>query len=445
MRDAQIQAVSRILQFGLLISTSLALYYGINILTGVGGNNPNAKTTFLIAEIFAAFHLMGIYWLKKEYYPQIVLASVWGAFAIIMWVMQTLGLGFYSPIFYLVFVLIIMSGYLLGLRHLLLFSTTACLSIIFIYFQEVLGWRVTEYPIPRFDLLMLILFSVLFCTMGTRVTLVELNTRSDELESIQDGLEEMVQKRTIQLADALNKAEKANQAKSTFLATMSHELRTPLNAIIGYTDMLEEDFVEGTINQDSVEDVVRVRKSGQHLLSLINTILDLSKIEAGEEEFYIEPISIQELIDEVVTTARPLCSKSQNRLEVYLHHMQDDSGEAVSVVADRQKLCQILLNLVSNACKFTQGGTVTIAVDLINDAQEIEFSVRDTGIGIPEADIDQLFEPFLQLDNAYNRKYEGTGLGLAITKQYCQAMGGQISAANHADGGAIFKVILPAM
>ena len=446
IRESQIKVILRFLLFGLLISGSLLLYYGFALLNFIDDNSPNFRITFPIALLFSIFFILGIRILKAGYYIQIVLTFIWGSFGVIFWVMQTLGLGFYSPIFYLVFVLIIMSGYLLGLRHLIIFSITACLSIIFIFLQELLGWRTTEFPVPRVDLLIFVLFAIIFCTLGTRVTLVELNNRSNELEEIQNHLEELVQERTVQLGEALNKAEKANQAKSIFLATMSHELRTPLNAIIGYTEMLEEDLNEGVIHDDSVEDLARVRKSGRHLLSLINAVLDLSKVEAGEESFCLEPCLVEEIIEEVMISARPLCKQSRNSLSVEpLKHDKVDVDEETYVIADQQKLCQVLLNLVSNANKFTQDGAIKMTVAFDEKASVVKFSIKDTGIGIPETEIDQLFEPFIQLENRYNRKYEGTGLGLAISKQYCQMMGGEITATNHTDGGAIVTVTLPAI
>ena len=177
---------------------------------------------------------------------------------------------------------------------------------------------------------------------------------------------------------------------------------------------------------------------------MIKAILDLSKIEAGEESFHIEPVPIQEILEVVMTAARPLCNQSENSLEIVFDQVDDNLKRCSRVVADRQKLCQVLLNLVSNANKFTHGGTVKIDIEFDEGAGEVTFFVIDSGIGIPEEDIEHLFEPFLQLENAYNRKYEGTGLGLAITRRYCQLMGGRISAKNNVGKGAEFKVTLPA-
>ncbi len=295
------------------------------------------------------------------------------------------------------------------------------------------------FAIKEEPLLWIIALAPIILALFARIA----GVRQDEVKLVVTDLQDSI----IRLNETMvsrDLAEAANQAKSTFLATMSHELRTPLNAIIGYTEMLEEELVVGVIRPSSIEDIVRIRKSGKHLLGLIKAILDLSKVEAGEEEVCIEPITTQEIMDALEIAASPLCIQANNRLEIKFNGQPQYAKENIVVLADRQKLCQILLNLVSNANKFTNEGAITVSVLPKIKSQQVLFSVSDTGIGIPVDQIDNLFQPFVQLDNAYNRKYEGTGLGLAISSKYCHLMGGEISAHNQETGGAEFQVTLPA-
>ena len=443
-KSSQTRIIRSFLTVGFLISLFLSGYYAITLLFLNGFDNPNNKSTLLIAFVFVLAFCIGFYMINRGYIYPVVLVVVWGTFGAIFWIMQVLGLGFYSPIFYFIFVLIVICSYSLEGRHLLFFTTIACCTIIFTFLQENFGLRQTEFPIPRIDFLIIILFSVIFTAFGIHNTLQELNQRTTQLEEVQDHLEELVDERTKQLEDALLKAEKANQAKSIFLATMSHELRTPLNAIIGYTEMLAEDLSAGIIHEESVSDTQRIHQSGKHLLNVINSILDLSKVEAGEETLRFEPIPPAEIIEAVVESSRPLFAGSNNSVIVQLFTDVDADVEEIAVFADRQKLAQILLNLVSNGNKFCQNGIITLSVERSKSKEEFVFSVHDTGIGLPEGDIKPLFEPFQQLDNTYNRKYEGTGLGLAICKKFCDLMNGEIKAYNHPDGGAVFQVTLPA-
>lgn len=443
-KDSQTLIISSIISVGLLISLVLSGYYAFTLLFLNGLDNPNNKSTLLIALIFLAAFAIGSYLVGRGYIYPVVLIAVWGTFAAIIWIMQVLGLGFYSPIFYFIFVLIILCSYFLAGRQLILFTVAASLFIIFTFLQENFGWRQTEFPIPRIDFLIIILFSITFTAFGTYSTLWELSQRTEQLEQVQDHLEELVEERTKQLESALLKAEKANQAKSTFLATMSHELRTPLNAIIGYTEMLAEDLTEGVIHENSVSDTRRIHQSGKHLLNVINSILDLSKLEAGEESLQIESISPIRIIQEVVDSSKPLFTRSNNRVVVQLLVQTEGDTEQLAVAADRQKLTQILLNLVSNGNKFCQNGIIMLSVERSETGSDLIFSVQDTGIGLPDGDIERLFEPFQQLDSTYNRKYEGSGLGLAICKKFCELMDGHIHAFNHPEGGAVFQVTLPA-
>lgn len=276
----------------------------------------------------------------------------------------------------------------------------------------------------------------------------KLEARTDELQKINTRLEgeiterqkiqEALEDRSLKLAEALEQAELANQAKSTFLATMSHELRTPLNAIIGYTEMTLEELLEGVISSDTIRDVSRIRDSGKHLLYLINMILDLSKVETGNEKVHNAEVAVVDLLDGVLALSWPLVTRSGNKLSVNVSDIAKRT-----IVTDQRKLAQILINLVSNAAKFTENGKIAISAELEDGENRIVFSVQDSGIGIPDDQVDNLFEPFHQLDNSFNRKYSGSGLGLAICKKYCDLIGGNLSYQKGGRQGSIFSVALP--
>jgi signal transduction histidine kinase len=231
--------------------------------------------------------------------------------------------------------------------------------------------------------------------------------------------------------------ELASQHKSQFLASMSHELRTPLNAIIGLTEMMTEHAPRfGT--EKASEPLNRVLKAGRHLLSLINEILDLSKIEAGKLELNIEQIAILPVVEEVAATSRPLAEQNGNRLVV------DCKGDIDTIRADPLRLRQVLLNLLSNACKFTKEGEVALRVQKVADGRHwVEFAVSDTGIGMTAEQQAKLFEEFSQADSLTARRYGGTGLGLAITRKLARMMGGDVTLTSDPGKGSVFTVRLP--
>ena len=237
---------------------------------------------------------------------------------------------------------------------------------------------------------------------------------------------------------ARDMAQAANSAKSQFLAKMSHELRTPLNAIIGYSEILQEEAedAEDLKPEDLILDLQKIQRSGKHLLELINDVLDISKIEAGKMDLCVETFALDTVINDVISQIQPLLEKRVNTLKIVI---EDYLGEMHS---DLTKLRQILLNLLSNAAKFTQKGTISLEVKQ-DDTQQISFSVTDNGIGMTEEQQQKVFQAFTQADISTTRCYGGTGLGLAITKRFVEMMGGSISVDSEFGKGSAFKLLLP--
>jgi len=220
---------------------------------------------------------------------------------------------------------------------------------------------------------------------------------------------------------------------------MSHELRTPLNAIIGYSEILQEEVQDRDLN-DLIPDLKKIQDAGNHLLALINDVLDISKIEAGKMELHLETFPLQTLIHEVVTTVHPLVEKNNNELKV---EFQEEPG---SMHADLIRVRQILFNLLSNACKFTSDGVITLRAsrEKLENKEWIFLRVLDTGIGMTSSQLQKLFQAFSQADTSTSRRFGGTGLGLFISRRFCQMMGGDIEVESESGRGTTFTVRLPA-
>ena len=242
-----------------------------------------------------------------------------------------------------------------------------------------------------------------------------------------------------ELEIARGAAEEANRAKSAFLANMSHELRTPMNAILGYSEMLMEE-AEDLEQEDLIPDLKKIHQAGGHLLALINGVLDISKIEAGKMDLYLETFEVGGMLDDVVATIDALIKKNNNTLRI------EREGELGSMRADLTKVRQVLFNLLSNAAKFTEQSTIELSArrEKTDSGDRLTFAVEDSGIGIASDKIGKLFEEFTQADASTTREYGGTGLGLAISRKFCQMMGGDVTVESELGKGSTFTIRLPA-
>lgn len=250
---------------------------------------------------------------------------------------------------------------------------------------------------------------------------------------LRDIREQRAQERALE--ERRQAAEAASLAKSRFLASMSHELRTPLNAIIGYSELILEELDDGVPAENSRSDLQAIRDAGRHLLGLINDVLDMSRIEAGQTRVHREPIHPAELARAVGAVARPLVEGNGNRFVLEL------DTQLPLLETDSSKLRQCLLNLIGNAAKFTQDGVVTLRVQRVDDA--VLWTVSDTGIGISPEALHRIFDAFVQAEDDIDRRFGGTGLGLALTRQLIELLGGRIEVESQLGAGSSFHLFLP--
>ncbi len=306
------------------------------------------------------------------------------------------------------------------------------------YYDILKKWTSEEvqFQLPVWlQILGLIAGVVLFMSLAGSVILkYQVNARTRELKQINSEMEERIIERTAELAQAMEKAQSADRLKSAFLATMSHELRTPLNSIIGFTGILLQ-RLGGPLNEEQDKQLSMVYESAKHLLELINDVLDISKIEAGQLNVAQEAFPLGDSLEKVLKTAQPLADRKGIRLSA---EIDPNIG---TVTSDRRRVEQILLNLLSNAIKFTEQGFVRLHCSV--QGSVIALAVSDSGIGIRPEDMDKLFNAFQQIESGITRKYDGTGLGLSISRKLANLLGGEIRVESEWGKGSTFTFLLP--
>ncbi len=306
------------------------------------------------------------------------------------------------------------------------------------YYQALQKWISEEisYQFPLWIKIfsLIILFSLVVSIISGIILKNQVNLRTKELKNSYLEMEKKVQIRTSELAKAMEKAQQADNLKSAFLATMSHELRTPLNSIIGFTGILIQELA-GPLNDEQKKQLSLVQKSSRHLLSLINDILDISKIESGQLKLDYSEFCLKESIEKVLKIIEPLATRKGLIIK------SDISEKINTINCDQRRIEQVLLNLLSNAVKFTEKGEIKVTCTYSNYLCHI--SIKDSGIGMEKDELNKLFIPFSQVDKGLARKYEGTGLGLSICKKLVEKMKGEIKVMSSHGKGSTFSIHIP--
>jgi signal transduction histidine kinase len=300
-------------------------------------------------------------------------------------------------------------------------------------YQQTVDHVAVEWRNALAQLLLLYLSSLYLLMSGRNAE--KLRERTTQAVRLARDSIHQLQERSNQLAKAKEEAEAASVAKSQFLANMSHELKTPLNAIIGYSEMLIEDPDADEASRRA--DLEKIRLSGQHLLGLINEVLELARLESGKSNVSLEEIDVATLAQEAAVGLQAVAQKNKNVMEVSCQR------NLAPMLTDAVKLRQILMNLLGNALKFTEGGRVRLEVRTTEDDTALTFRVSDTGMGMSETQIVRLFQPFTQGDGSATRKHGGAALGLTLTKRYCEMLGGTLAVESKPQAGTIFTVTLP--
>lgn len=390
--------------------------------------------------------------------------AIWGGFAIAAAGVVSSTLNLFNSVMGVFYILLIVSAFFAAGSLIYLGVATGIVFVVIFLIARLNPENAQLVP-AWYDLVMVlswITMSVVYLRYSVsrleananriREQQTQLLQQQKELESYRDDLEILVTQRTAELEDARRQAENAkisaesaNHAKSYFLANMSHELRTPLNAIIGYSEIIQETleempFTDEDEKDEVLDDTSRIRRSGIHLLSLINQVLDLSKIEADMMELHLTNVRLQGIVEEIWHIVLPLAEKKQIQLRI-----DDQANGITSMYTDQTKLSQILVNLLSNAIKFTDEGSVTLRIEPIEHGADkfISMSIADTGIGMSPDVVARVFQPFWQAETTFVRKYAGTGLGLTISKRLCEALGGRLTVMSEVGVGTTFTMVMP--
>ncbi len=424
-----------------LISHLFGPFLGHPITAFLLWNDPNPMPhVAVLGASITAFWLFPIALkiFQKSYFV-LALISVQNLSFAILWAAHHYG-GASSPFLMWILVVPLLAFFYLGsgVKTRVIIFAQLLLNIGMFYLAHKMGYSIAS-AIPLSSMVDVAMISTL-CA-ATYIFLMA-SYYSSVVDSQSELRKEIVrhQETLTQLTDAKDDAERANSAKSDFLANMSHELRTPLNAVLGYSEILLED-AELDGRGEEIADLQKISSAGKHLLSMVNDILDISKIEAGKAELYLETFDLDKFIQELESTARPLAAKNTNSFVL----LKDEALGDVHM--DATKLRQSVLNLLSNAAKFTENGQITLSIERHTKGGEewISIAVRDTGVGISEENLNNLFRNFSQANSSITAKFGGTGLGLSLSQNLCRLMGGDIGLESKLGEGSCFTINLPAI